>query len=89
MICKIYKFRFMYPDAERRKQKLLEQNKMNVLMFKMDDDLRIIPIGKFMRRASLDEFPQFWNVLKDQMSLVGTRPPTRDKYEQYELHHKM
>ena len=87
---KLYKFRSMYPDAEARKQELMERNKMNDgLMFKMDDDPRIIPIGKFMRRTSLDEFPQFWNVLKGDMSLVGTRPPTVDEYEQYELHHKM
>ncbi len=86
---KLYKFRSMYPDAEARKQELMEQNKMNGLMFKMDDDPRIIPVGRFMRRASLDEFPQFWNVLRGDMSLVGTRPPTIDEYEQYELHHKM
>lgn len=86
---RLYKFRSMYPDAEARKQELMEQNKMNGLMFKMDDDPRIIPIGRFMRRTSLDEFPQFWNVLKGDMSLVGTRPPTVDEYEKYELHHKM
>lgn len=88
-IFKLYKFRSMYPDAEARKQELMGQNKMDGLMFKMDDDPRIIPIGKFMRKRSLDEFPQFWNVLKGEMSLVGTRPPTVDEYEQYELHHKM
>lgn len=58
-IFKLYKFRSMYPDAEARKQELMEQNKMDGLMFKMDDDPRIIPIGKFMRKRSLDEFPQF------------------------------
>lgn len=86
---KLYKFRSMYPDAEQRKRELLGENKMSGLMFKMDDDPRIIPIGKFMRKRSLDEFPQFWNVLRGDMSLVGTRPPTVDEYEQYELHHKM
>lgn len=85
-ISKIYKVRSMYPDAEKRKQELMKQNKMSGLMFKIDDDPRIIPIGKFMRRTSLDEFSQFWNVLKGQMSLVGTRPPMVDEYE---LHHKM
>lgn len=85
---KIYKFRSMYPDAEERKKELMEHNKMQGFMFKMDDDPRIIPIGKFMRKTSLDEFPQFWNVLKGDMSLVGTRPPTVDEYEKYEIHHK-
>ena len=85
---KFYKFRSMYMDAEERKKELMEQNKMQGLMFKMDDDPRIIPIGKFIRKTSLDEFPQFWNILKGDMSLVGTRPPTVDEYEQYEEHHK-
>ncbi|MBM6948706.1 sugar transferase [Mordavella massiliensis] len=87
-IITIYKFRSMYPDAEERKKELEEKNKMQGLMFKVENDPRIIPIGHFMRKASLDEFPQFWNVLKGEMSLVGTRPPTVDEYEQYELHHK-
>lgn len=87
-IFKIYKFRSMYPDAEERKKELMSQNKMSGLMFKMDNDPRIIPIGKFIRNTSIDEFPQFWNVLKGDMSLVGTRPPTVQEYEQYEMHHK-
>lgn len=86
---KIYKFRSMYPDAEERKKELMEKNKMQGFMFKMDDDPRIIPIGKFIRKTSLDEFPQFFNVLKGDMSLVGTRPPTVDEYEQYETHHRV
>lgn len=86
---RIYKFRSMYMDAEERKKELMKQNKMNGLMFKMDDDPRIIPIGKFIRKYSIDEFPQFWNVLKGDMSLVGTRPPTVDEYEQYDPHHKV
>lgn len=84
----IYKFRSMYPDAEARKAELMKENQMSGHMFKMDNDPRIIPIGKFMRKTSLDEFPQFFNVLKGDMSLVGTRPPTVDEYEKYELHHK-
>lgn len=84
----IYKFRSMYPDAEARKAELMKENKMSGHMFKMDNDPRIIPIGHFMRKASLDEFPQFLNVLMGDMSLVGTRPPTVDEYEKYELHHR-
>lgn len=86
---KMYKFRSMYLDAEERKKELMEKNKMHGLMFKMDDDPRIIPIGKLMRKLSLDEFPQFWNVLRGNMSLVGTRPPTVDEYNQYLNYHKV
>lgn len=87
-IFNIYKFRSMYPDAEKRKEELMEQNEMQGFMFKMKDDPRIIPIGRFMRKYSLDEFPQFFNVLRGEMSLVGTRPPTVDEFEQYHLHHR-
>lgn len=85
---KIYKFRTMYPDAEERKKELMAQNKMHGLMFKMDNDPRIIPIGHFLRKSSIDELPQFWNVLKGEMSLVGTRPPTVDEYMQYGIRHR-
>ena len=85
---RIYKFRSMYMDAEERKKELMAHNKMDGLMFKMDDDPRIMPIGKFIRRVSIDELPQSINILKGDMSLVGTRPPTVDEYDQYELHHK-
>lgn len=85
---KIYKFRSMYMNAEERKQELLAQNEMQGLMFKMEHDPRIIPgIGEKIRAWSLDEFPQFINVLKGEMSLIGTRPPTVDEWEQYEAHH--
>lgn len=85
---KIYKFRSMYIDAEERKKELMAQNKMDGLMFKIDNDPRIYPFGHFIRKTSLDEFPQFLNVLKGDMSLVGTRPPTMDEYMKYEPHHK-
>lgn len=94
---KIYKFRSMYMDAEARKAELMEKNRVSDgMMFKLDYDPRIIGckdgkgggIGNFIRRTSIDETPQFWNVLKGDMSLVGTRPPTVDEWEKYELHHR-
>ena len=85
---KIYKFRSMYMDAEERKKELMEKNKMSGLMFKMDEDPRITKVGKFIRKTSIDEFPQFWNVLKGDMSLVGTRPPTEDEFKQYKARYK-
>jgi exopolysaccharide biosynthesis polyprenyl glycosylphosphotransferase len=94
---RIYKFRSMYQDAEARKKELMQKNEMQGLMFKMEADPRIIGsgpdgtkrgIGWFIRTTSIDEFPQFWNVLKGEMSLVGTRPPTEDEWEQYEAHHR-
>jgi len=85
---KMYKFRSMYMDAEERKKDLMKQNEMQGLMFKMEDDPRITKVGKFIRKTSLDELPQFYNVLKGDMSLVGTRPPTEDEFEQYNLHYR-
>lgn len=98
---KIYKFRSMYMDAEARKAELMAQNRVQGgLMFKLEYDPRIIGcekrpdgtikkgIGNFIRDYSLDEFPQFFNVLKGELSLCGTRPPTVDEWEKYELHHR-
>ena len=85
---KIYKFRSMYMDAEERKKELMDQNEMQGYMFKMENDPRILKgVGNFIRNTSIDEFPQFWNVLKGDMSLVGTRPPTVEEYEMYEMRH--
>lgn len=84
----MYKFRSMYKDAEERKKALMEQNEMKGLMFKMADDPRITKVGKFIRATSIDELPQFFNVLKGDMSLVGTRPPTVDEFMQYAGYHK-
>ncbi|MCF0185440.1 MAG: sugar transferase [Bacteroidaceae bacterium] len=85
---KFYKFRTMYVNADERKQDLMEHNEIEGNMFKLENDPRIIPVGHFLRKYSIDELPQFWNVLKGDMSLVGTRPPTEDEYENYALHHK-
>ena len=87
-IFRCWKFRSMYVDAEARKQELMAQNEMNGAMFKMKDDPRITRTGKFLRNTSIDELPQFWNVLRGEMSLVGTRPPTPDEVKTYENWHR-
>lgn len=98
---KMYKFRSMYMDAEERKAELMKDNKLgDGKMFKLDFDPRVIGnkilpdgthktgIGDFIRRTSLDEFPQFFNVLKGDMSIIGTRPPLISETSLYELHHR-
>lgn len=87
-IFKIWKFRSMFIDAEERKKELMAQNEMKGAMFKMKDDPRVTRVGNFLRKTSLDEFPQFWNVLKGEMSLVGTRPPTSAEVAEYENWHR-
>ncbi len=85
----LYKFRSMYQDAEARKAELMDLNEMEGPMFKIKDDPRILPkIGKRIRDWSIDELPQFWNILKGDMSLVGTRPPTEKEFEQYNEHYR-
>ncbi len=83
-----YKFRTMRVGADKEQALLAAQNEMQGNMFKMENDPRIIPVGHFMRKYSIDELPQFWNVLKGDMSLVGTRPPTEEEFENYQYHHK-
>ena len=85
---KIYKFRSMYIDAEARKKELEKANEMQGLMFKMENDPRITKVGRFIRKTSIDELPQFFNILRGDMSLVGTRPPTEDEFEQYNSHYR-
>lgn len=84
----MYKFRSMYVDAEERKAELMKDNEVDGLMFKMENDPRVTKVGKFIRKTSLDELPQFVNVLLGDMSLVGTRPPTVEEFEQYSAHYR-
>ncbi|MCR6545229.1 sugar transferase [Dehalobacterium formicoaceticum] len=87
-VFKLYKFRSMTVDAEDKKKDLMSQNEMgDEMMFKIKEDPRVTKVGKFLRATSLDELPQFLNVLKGEMSLVGTRPPTLDEVAKYENHH--
>lgn len=88
-IFKLYKFRSMHINAEERKKELASQNEMSGdLMFKLKNDPRVTTVGKFLRKASIDELPQFLNVLKGDMSLVGTRPPTVDEVSHYKSYHR-
>lgn len=100
-IFRMYKFRSMYPNADELKKKYMQENRVSGgFMFKLEFDPRVIGnkilpdgtkktgIGEFIRKTSLDEFPQFLNVLKGDMSLVGTRPPTKDEWVLYEDHHR-
>ena len=85
---KMLKFRSMYIDAEERKKELEKQNEVEGLMFKMENDPRITKVGKFIRKTSIDELPQFFNIVKGDMSLVGTRPPTEDEFEKYNQYYR-
>lgn len=80
----MYKFRSMVVNAEELKEKLVAQNEMSGPMFKMKDDPRVTKVGKFIRKTSIDELPQLWNVLKGDMSLVGPRPSLPKEVAQFE-----
>lgn len=83
-----YKFTTMYPDADERKAELFAQNEMSGPVFKIKNDPRITPLGRFLRKFSINELPQLWSVLKGDMSLVGPRPAFRHELERYEFWHK-
>ncbi len=80
-----YKFRSMFIDAEARKAELMEKNEADEIVFKIKQDPRVTRVGRFIRKASIDEFPQLFNVLKGEMSLVGPRPPVPIEVVQYEF----
>ncbi|KRF35878.1 sugar transferase [Paenibacillus sp. Soil787] len=85
---KMYKFRSMVSNAEELLESLLEKNEIEGHMFKMKEDPRITNVGKYIRKTSIDELPQLWNVLKGEMSLVGPRPPLVREVEEYNTYHK-
>lgn len=85
----MYKFRTMYVDADKRKEALMAQNEMDGPVFKMKDDPRITRLGKFLRKISVDELPQLFNVLRGNMSLVGPRPPLPNEVSEYSDYHKL
>lgn len=87
-VFRCYKFRTMKVGADDQKAELLKKNFMEGPLFKIDNDPRVFPFGAFLRKTSLDELPQFFNIFRGDMSLVGTRPPTPDEVKQYETHYR-
>jgi lipopolysaccharide/colanic/teichoic acid biosynthesis glycosyltransferase len=86
---KMYKFRSMCPDADQKLAELMDQNEMDGPAFKMKDDPRITKVGRFIRRTSIDELPQLWNIIRGDMSIIGPRPPLVwevDQYTPYQMH---
>ena len=87
-IFRLYKFRSMVPDAEAKLEQLLSKNEMEGPAFKIQKDPRITRVGKFIRKTSIDELPQLWNILKGDMSIVGPRPPLPREVEQYDSYQR-
>jgi lipopolysaccharide/colanic/teichoic acid biosynthesis glycosyltransferase len=88
-IFNMYKFRSMVANAEKLKQELLAQNEVSGAMFKMKNDPRVTKIGRFLRKTSIDELPQLWNVFIGEMSLVGPRPPLQSEVDEYTPYEKL
>ena len=84
----VVKFRSMCADAEDQLEELREHNEIQGHAFKLEQDPRVTPIGRFLRKSSLDELPQLWNVLRSEMSLVGPRPPLTTEVAQYDVWHR-
>jgi exopolysaccharide biosynthesis polyprenyl glycosylphosphotransferase len=84
----VLKLRSMYIDAEQRRAELLELNEMDGPVFKIRNDPRVTPVGRWLRRLSIDELPQLWNVVRGEMSLVGPRPPIPGEVDQYDVAHR-
>lgn len=82
-VFRFYKFRSMIPNADKKLEELLQYNEMDGPVFKIKDDPRITKVGKFIRKTSIDELPQLWNILKGDMCIVGPRPPLPREVEQY------
>ncbi|MCR5149919.1 MAG: sugar transferase [Clostridiales bacterium] len=85
----MYKFRTMYVDADKRKAELMDQNEMDGPVFKIKDDPRITRLGKYLRKLSIDELPQLFNVVRGNMSLVGPRPPLPNEVAEYTDYDKL
>ncbi|MFC3342915.1 sugar transferase [Paenibacillus abyssi] len=88
-VFKMYKFRSMVSNAEELLEKLLDKNEISGAMFKMKEDPRITKVGKFIRKTSIDELPQLWNVIRGDMSLVGPRPPLPREVDEYSSYDKL
>lgn len=87
-VFRFYKLRSMIPHAEDKLEELLDQNEMDGPAFKIEDDPRITKVGRFIRKTSIDELPQFWNILKGDMSIVGPRPPLPREVKEYDAYQK-